>query len=98
MRDPWIGELHRLRVDVIPYARLYGADADTVYLQHTASGEPMMIEEVDTLVTAMGHESVNELAETLEGFDGQMFRIGDCLAPRTCEEAVFEGLRLAAKL
>ena len=36
VRDQWNGTLHKLGVEVIPYARLYGADGDTVYLQHTS--------------------------------------------------------------
>ena len=40
VRDQWNGVLHRLGVEVLPYLRLYGADSDTVYFQHIASGEP----------------------------------------------------------
>ncbi|WP_176720636.1 FAD-dependent oxidoreductase, partial [Pseudomonas sp. BIOMIG1BD] len=40
VRDQLAGELHKLGLPIIPYARLYGCDDNTVYLQHTASGEP----------------------------------------------------------
>ena len=49
-----------------------------------------MIEEVAALVLAQGHEPVDGLLRDLEGFDVRP--IGDCLAPRTVEEAVLEGL------
>ncbi|WP_068587071.1 MULTISPECIES: FAD-dependent oxidoreductase, partial [unclassified Pseudomonas] len=39
VRDQLAGELHKLGLPIIPYARLYGCDDNTVYLQHTASGE-----------------------------------------------------------
>ena len=52
VRDIWYGELHKLGVQVVPYARLFGADATTVYMQHSVSGEPMIFEDIDTLVTA----------------------------------------------
>ncbi len=36
--------------------------------------------------------------ETPGTFDGEVHGIGDCLAPRTVEEAVLEGLKVAAEL
>jgi 2,4-dienoyl-CoA reductase-like NADH-dependent reductase (Old Yellow Enzyme family) len=97
VRDQLAGELHRLGIPIIPYARLYGCDDTTVYLQHTASGEPMLLENIDTLVLCQGHQPVDTLSAQLQGlvsFD----RIGDCLAPRTAEEAIYEGLKVAWNL
>ncbi|WLH86880.1 FAD-dependent oxidoreductase [Pseudomonas sp. FP2338] len=97
VRDQLAGELHRLGIPIIPYARLYGCDDSTVYLQHSASGEPMLLENIDGLVLCQGHQPVDTLGAELAGlvpFD----RIGDCLAPRTAEEAIYEGLKVAWKL
>jgi NADPH-dependent 2,4-dienoyl-CoA reductase/sulfur reductase-like enzyme len=93
VRDHWIGTLHKLGVEIIPYARLFGVDAESVYLQHMTSGEPIICEGVDTLVTSLGHQSVDALQRDLDGWDGELHLIGDCFAPRTAEEAVLEGLR-----
>jgi hypothetical protein len=93
-----VARCHRLGVEIIPYARLHGADTDTVYLQHSASGEAMLVEGVDTLVLAQGSESVDGLMEELVGYGGIVRPIGDCLAPRTAEEAVLDGLREAWRL
>ena len=98
LRDQWMGTLHKLGVEVIPYTRLHGADADAVYLQHTTSGEAVVCEDVDTLVLALGHERVAELEADLAGYGGVVHAIGDCVAPRTAEEAVLEGLKVAAAL
>ncbi|MCH8167578.1 MAG: FAD-dependent oxidoreductase [Proteobacteria bacterium] len=95
VRDMMVARCHRLGVEIIPYARLHGADADTVYLEHSASGEAMLLEGVDTLVLAHGAESEDGLLAELEGYGGLVRPIGDCLAPRTAEEAVFDGLRAA---
>lgn len=97
VRDQLAGELHRLGIPIIPYARLYGCDDNTVYLQHTASGEPMLLENIDSLVLCQGHQPVDTLGAELPGrvpFE----RIGDCLAPRTAEEAIYEGLKVAWNL
>ena len=98
VRDLWAGRLHRLGVEVIPYARVFGADRDSVYLQHATSGEPIVLDGIDTLVTSLGHRSQTALAEGLAGWRGELHEIGDCLAPRTAEEAVLEGLKVAAEL
>ncbi|MFC3941403.1 FAD-dependent oxidoreductase [Pseudomonas gingeri] len=94
VRDQLAGELHRLGIAITPYARLYGCDDSTVYLQHTASGEPMLFEDVDTLVLCQGHQPVDTLGDQLQGLV-EFRRIGDCLAPRTVEEAIYEGLKVA---
>lgn len=101
VRDHWVGVLHDLGVEVIPYARLFGVDGNTVYLQHATSGAAMIYEDVDTLVASLGHESVATLEAELSGLeiDGKTLEthlVGDCLTPRTAEEAVLEGLKIAA--
>ena len=98
VRDQAVGTLHRLGVEITPYARLFGADGDSVYLQHTASGEAMVLEEVDTLVVCQPPRSNDGLAEALGDYSGPVHLVGDCLAPRTAEEAVLEGLKVASAL
>jgi hypothetical protein len=49
-------------------------------------------------VLALGHEPVDDLLTELDGEAWEVHGIGDCLAPRTVEEAVLEGLRVAATL
>ncbi len=95
VRDHWIGELHRLGVETIPYARLFGADGDSVYLQHTVTDEAILCEGVDTLVLAQGAASRRELAEALADWEGEVHPVGDALMPRSAEEAVLEGLQAA---
>ena len=93
-RDAWLGVLHRLGVAIHPHLRFFGVDAETAYFQHVLSGEPVILERVDTVVTAMGHRSETGLAEALEDWDKEVHVIGDCLAARTVEEAVLEGMRV----
>ena len=93
VRDRWAGDLHKLGVEVIPYARVFGVDQDSVYLQHVSSDEPIICNEVDTLVTALGHGPETQLEESLNDWPGDKFFAGDCLSPRTAEEAVLEGLK-----
>ena len=92
VRDHWNGVLHDLGVRVIPYARLFGADGTSVYLQHTASGAAIVEDDVDTVIVAHGHTPDTDLERELAGWSGEVHLAGDCLSPRTAEEAVLEGL------
>ncbi len=89
------GELHKLGVEVIPYARLFGADEDTVYFQHTTNGETIVCENMNTLVIVQGHQSVVTLEQDLAAMDIEVHLVGDCLSPRSAEEAVYEGVMVA---
>lgn len=98
VRDNIAGELHRLQVQVTPYARIYGADGGTIYAQHTVTGEPIEFEGKDMLLLCLGHQPQDGLKQSLAGLSCEIEMIGDCLAPRTAEEAVYEGLKVGARL
>ncbi len=98
VRTHWAGVMHKLGVQLIPYARLYGADGDTVYFHHNASGEAIICEGVDTLVIAQGHKQNTALEEAIRDLGIETHLIGDCLSPRSAEEAVYEGLIAAREV
>ncbi|MCB1447204.1 MAG: FAD-dependent oxidoreductase, partial [Rhizobiaceae bacterium] len=98
VRDNIAAELHRGGIGVTPYARLFGCDSGIVYMQHTTSEQPILFENIDTLVLCLGHEPVDELSATLIGQGREVHIIGDSMAPRTAEEAVYEGLKVGAAL
>jgi 2,4-dienoyl-CoA reductase-like NADH-dependent reductase (Old Yellow Enzyme family)/thioredoxin reductase len=93
-----IGQLASLGVEVIPNARLFGVDASTAYLQHTITSDPIECAEVDSVVLAVGHVPIRELEDELAGLDIEVISIGDCLAPRTAEQAVLEGLQVGSSI
>jgi hypothetical protein len=98
VRDTGMARLYRAGVEVILYARLYGADGDTAYFQHISAREPMVLEGVDTVVLAFGQTANRSLEWELASCAIETHQIGDCLTPRTAEEAVLEGLRIGSKL
>ncbi len=91
LRDHWAGKLHRLGVEVIPYAQLFGVDESTAYLRHSVTGDPILCEDVETVVLAHGAASRAGLEESLTGTGTRLLLAGDCLSPRSAEEAVYEG-------
>ena len=92
LRDHWAGKLHRLGVEIITYARLFGADGETAYLVHSVTAEAIMCESIDTVVLAAGGEPDIELEAGIDGLACEVLLAGDCLCPRSAEEAVYEGM------
>lgn len=92
-RNHYVGRLHKLGVSIRTHVRLFGADGTTVYFQDTLSDDPVIFDDVDTLVLSLGHSAADELEQELAGTGVTVLSIGDCVAPRTAEEAVFEGLK-----
>ena len=95
VRNHYLGRLHRLGVEISTHRRLFGADADSAYFQDTLTDQAVIADSVDTLVTSLGHTPHDELGSEMEASGLAFTRIGDCLAPRTAEEAVLEGLQAA---
>lgn len=94
VRDEMVARLHRLGVTIKTYHRLFGADGDTVYFYHGSGGDPLAIENIETLVLAQGHDSVNALETDANALGISCSLIGDALTPRTAEDAVLDGLKL----
>ncbi len=66
-------------------------------MQHSITDEAMTFEQIDTLALSLGHQRVDGLIEELKGI-APIYPIGDCLAPRTAEEAILDGLRVCSEL
>jgi len=92
VRDAQLAALARERITVVPLVRLFGVDSDTAYLQHVLTEEPILIEGISGVVLSCGHQSVSGLLTGLQDLGMHALGVGDCMAPRTVEEAVLEGL------
>ena len=98
VRDSMLAALHRAGVQVVPTVRVVGADADSVYLQHTLTDDTVVVDDVAALVLAHAHRPVDDLVGELAGVAAEVHLIGDALAPRTVEEAVLDGLVTACEI
>jgi 2,4-dienoyl-CoA reductase-like NADH-dependent reductase (Old Yellow Enzyme family) len=87
-----VARLHRLGVETHPWLRLYGGDGRTAYFIHTPSRQPVVMEDVDTLVLNTPNLQDDGLAAVLEELRIAHRIVGDALSPRTAEEAVYEGM------
>ena len=66
-------------------------DGASVQLFNLYTGAPEAIEGVDTVVLALGPKANEELYFQLKGSVGELHRIGDCVAPRKIDHAIYEG-------
>jgi 2,4-dienoyl-CoA reductase-like NADH-dependent reductase (Old Yellow Enzyme family)/thioredoxin reductase len=98
VRDAHLLALQRQRIEVRPLVRLFGVDDDSVYLQHLLSEEMIIEEGVAGVVLASGHQSSSELLDVLSASRSSVVGVGDCMAPRTVEEAVLDGLVIGSSL
>jgi 2,4-dienoyl-CoA reductase-like NADH-dependent reductase (Old Yellow Enzyme family)/thioredoxin reductase len=92
VRNEFLAALQRERITVLPLVRPLGVDDDSVYLQHVLTGELIIEPDVTGVVLAYGHQSETRLLHELEDRSMRVVAVGDCLTPRTVEEAVLEGL------
>lgn len=98
VRDAHLAALARARITVVPLTRLFGVDTDTAYLQHVLTEEPVLIEGITGVVLACGHQSESALLTQLQGLGSPVVGVGDCMTPRTVEEAVLDGLVVGSAL
>ena len=97
-RNHYLGRIRKLGVTIHTHLRLFGIDDDTVYFQDVLTDEPVVMEQIDSLVLSLGHHSNNTLEKSLLAEDIDFHVIGDSLAPRTAEEAVYEGLVIGCRI
>jgi hypothetical protein len=50
-----------------------------------------LLEGVDTVVLVAGQKANDELYRALKGTVHNLYRIGDCVAPRKLDHAIYEG-------
>ena len=93
-RNHYVGRLYKLGVKMKTHLRLFGADGGAVYFQNVLTGEAEVEDDCDTLVLSMGHQPCDGLVRDLKDASFDVHVIGDALAARTAEEAVYEGMKL----
>jgi NADPH-dependent 2,4-dienoyl-CoA reductase/sulfur reductase-like enzyme len=60
--------------------------------------EPMVFEDYDTVILDAGSVADDRLYGELKGRVKEVYRVGDCVAPRGIDMAIFEGRRVGEKL
>ncbi|WP_256290061.1 FAD-dependent oxidoreductase [Halobellus inordinatus] len=97
---PFLETLYENDVDIVTHTTVIGFEDNAAQLLNVYS-EEMTTVEADSLVVAARREARTGLAESIreQGVDGDaVHRIGDCVAPRLIDKAIYDGEMLAREL
>ncbi|MCL6558226.1 MAG: mycofactocin system FadH/OYE family oxidoreductase 2 [Firmicutes bacterium] len=94
----WYRRAREKGIVMTPNVSLIAIERDKVKVIHNYSGEEMVWENIDSVVLAFPHRANDELYFALKGEVAELYRIGDCLAPRRVGSAIMEGHRVAREL
>ena len=83
-------------VRIITSAKVTGILNDTV--KYLIAGKEEVIQDIDSIVLALGTQSNTVLSEEIDGIACQKFVIGDAQEPRNAVEAIKEGAEIARKI
>jgi NADPH-dependent 2,4-dienoyl-CoA reductase/sulfur reductase-like enzyme len=92
LRNEYLKKLYQLKVNLKPHFDFGGIVDDKVIIRNLFSHEKEEVDEWDSIILAYGRIPNTELYEEVKGIAPVVNQIGDCLAPRTIEEATYEGL------
>ncbi len=73
-------------------------DGDRLTIFNLYTGVQEVLDGVDSIVLATGPRANDELYFALKGAGGNVHRIGDCLAPRKLDHAIYEGYLAGCEL
>ena len=73
-------------------------DSGNVKAHNLYTGEPVVCEGYDTIVVEAAYLPVDKLYEQVKDDVEAVYAIGDCVAPRTIEMAVYEGRKIGEVL
>lgn len=92
---PLLKRLFNMGVNMIPLTFATGIEANRLQIMHAYTGKERFLENVDIVVLAMGSKVNENLYKSLKGKVSQLFRVGDCVAPRGIINAVYEAHKAA---
>ncbi|HSD03342.1 MAG TPA: FAD-dependent oxidoreductase [Gaiellales bacterium] len=90
-RNLYLARLDDAGVELVHHLRPMSVARGTVTFENVFSGRAVEIGDVDTLVVSAGRTAGDALYLELEEADVAVERAGDCLGPRSFEEAIREG-------
>ncbi|UHQ97999.1 FAD-dependent oxidoreductase (plasmid) [Natrinema zhouii] len=98
IQNTLLGDLYAEDVTLTPHYRVDAVMGDEVALQNVFNDERERRDSVDTVVFAHGGEANCEQYNILSEADVSVHRVGDCWAPRSLDESVWEAFETATKL
>lgn len=98
LRNEYLKKLYQLKVKMIPHYDLGEIKDDEAVIRNLFSYEKESIKDWDSIVLSLGRVPNVELYEQIKVLAPEVWQIGDCLAPRTLEEATYEGFMVSLRV
>ncbi|WP_235427271.1 FAD-dependent oxidoreductase [Cohnella kolymensis] len=98
VRSMMFSQLYSKEVGMICNYKLAKIEPNSVTFENIYTGDPLVRENVDTVILACGNIQQIDLFRQLKDTVPNVHLIGDGMMPRTVEEAILEGFELAASL
>jgi len=96
-RNLYLQRLYRAGVTILPHHELVAASAGEARFRNAFAPELERTEPAELLVLALGRVPEDTLAPALRDAGLEVEEAGDCLSPRSLEEAVLEGALAAGR-
>ena len=100
-----LGDLYLTRQRLLQKGVTFSSDVvvdlvagDKVWGRDIYTNDPVYFEGYDTVVLDMGNVAEEDLYFQLKGRVKELYRIGDCVAPRGIDIAILEGRRAGERL
>ena len=97
-RSLYAQRLYRARVEIVHHLDLVAAEPGAVRFRNLFAPDLETALPADLLVLALGRVPERHLVDDLAALDLAVEEVGDCLSPRSAEEAVLEGTLAARRL
>lgn len=98
LRNEYLKKLYQLKARLVPHVDFGGIRDERVMMRNLFSYEIEQTVNWDTVVLSLGRIPNIELYEQTKGLAPYVRQIGDSLAPRTLEEATYEGFMAALEI
>jgi len=79
------------KIRVLALRSVKAAEGRTLLLEDLSTGDTERLEGIDAIVAAAGGVAEDRLYHELRGRVPDLRMVGDCVAPRTALEAIYEG-------
>jgi 2,4-dienoyl-CoA reductase-like NADH-dependent reductase (Old Yellow Enzyme family)/thioredoxin reductase len=98
LRNEYLKRLYTLGVKLQPHFDFGGIYDNRVIKRNLFTHQAEEIRDWDTVILSAGRIPITDFAEDVHSAAPIVKQIGDCLAPRTMEEATYEGLIAALEI
>ena len=98
LRNEYMKRLYAFNVNMITHHDFGGIINNQVMARNLFTHGKLEFENFDNIIFAYGRVPNVELFNELKPLNKEIYQIGDCLAPRTIEEATSEGLSTVLNL